>query len=48
MNSGHRQTCRWHDPEASAWMADTVAKIPKRRATKFPPNDKTSGNRRSM
>jgi hypothetical protein len=25
-----------------------VAKVPKRRATKFPLNDKTSGNRRSM
>jgi hypothetical protein len=29
-------------------LADSVAKVPKRRATKFPLNDKTSGNRRSM
>jgi nucleoside 2-deoxyribosyltransferase len=28
--------------------ADSVAKVPKRRATKFPLNDKTSGKRRSM
>jgi len=28
--------------------ADSVAKVPKRHATKFPLNDKTSGNRRSM
>jgi hypothetical protein len=27
---------------------DSVAKVPKRRATEFPPNDKTSGNCRSM
>jgi hypothetical protein len=27
---------------------DSVAKVPKRRATKFPLNDKASGNRRSM
>jgi hypothetical protein len=27
---------------------DSVAKVPKRHATKFPLNDKTSGNRRSM
>jgi hypothetical protein len=29
-------------------LADCVAKVPKRRAAKFPPKDKTSGNRRSM
>jgi hypothetical protein len=29
-------------------LADSVAKVPKRRATKFPLNYKTSGNRRSM
>jgi hypothetical protein len=29
-------------------VADSVAKVSKRRATKFPLNDKTSGNRRSM
>jgi hypothetical protein len=29
-------------------LADSVAKVPKRRAAKFPLNDKTSGNRRSM
>jgi hypothetical protein len=28
--------------------ADFVAKVPKCRATNFPQNDKTSGNRRSM
>jgi hypothetical protein len=32
----------------SPLLADSVAKVPKRRATKFPLNDKTSGNRRSM
>jgi len=29
-------------------LADFVAKVPKRHATKFPLNDKASGNRRSM
>jgi hypothetical protein len=27
-------------------LADSVAKVPKRRVAKFPLNDKTSGNRR--
>jgi len=29
-------------------LADSVAKVPKRRTAKFPLNDKTSDNRRSM
>ena len=32
---------------ACSFRADSVAKVPKRRGTKFPLNDKTSGNRRS-
>jgi hypothetical protein len=36
------------DIAPSPESADCVAKVPKRRAAKFPPKDKTSGNRRSM
>ena len=44
---GHQQTIFERQADAQ-WMAESVAKVPKRRATKFPPSDKTSGNRRSM
>jgi len=44
---GHQQTVFKRQADAQ-WMAESVAKVPKRRATKFPPSDKTSGNRRSM
>jgi hypothetical protein len=44
---------RYYTPTIKYWLVvrfipDSVAKLPKRRGTKFPLNDKTSGNRRSM
>ena len=55
----HREKCRcdvahWHETDMPGWSddvrsrGDCVAEVPKRRAAKFPPKDKTSGNRRSM
>ena len=44
---GHQQTVFKRQADAQ-WMAESVAKVPKRRAAKFPLNDKTGDNRRSM